>query len=125
MVLVVQLPVLIVQSSSSATEDVSSSPTRGKGDKGRPGTATRKRRERGGENIPKTKRVKQSKGAQGTTKRKRGKVRESSYGGENPASSGQSTTSSKLGEDRSLCGKAAKECNSSSIHILISPVVPF
>ena len=85
--------------SYSATEDVSSSPIRGKGgDKGQPGTAARKRRGRGGEDLSKTKRAKQSRGVQGTTKRKRGKVTESSYGGENPAPSGQSTTSSKLGE---------------------------
>jgi len=99
-VLLAQLPLTV------STEEVSSPPASGKGDKRGADTAARKKRSKGGEDIPKTKRVKHSKGAHETTKG--GKMREC-YHEEDSASSdqsfassdeGQSSTSSEEGEDQ-------------------------
>ena len=101
-VLLAQLPLTV------STEEVSSLPASGKGGRGGADTAAVKRRSRGGEDIPKAKRAKHSKGADETTKR--GKVRERYHEEEDSASSDQSSASSEEGQSSTSSEEGEDQC---------------
>ena len=101
-VLLAQLPLTV------SIEKVSSLPASGKGGRGGADTATVKRRSRGGEDVPKAKRVKHSKGAHETTKR--GKVRERHHEEEDTASSDQSSASSEEGQSSTSSEEGEDQC---------------
>ena len=100
-VLLAQLPLTV------STEKVSSPPAGQKGGKGGADTAARKKRSKGGKDVPKAKRVKHSKGAHETTRR--GKVREC-YEEEDLASSDQSSASSDEGQSSTSSEEGEDQC---------------
>ena len=94
--------------SSPATEEVSSPPASRKGGKGEADTAARRRKNRGGEDIPKSKKVEQSKSI--CESRKKGKRKRPYEGEEDSASSAQSSASSDEGQSSTSSEEGEDQC---------------